>query len=453
MVEASESYHSARGLQHLSWARRSCGLSFVGLCEKLPALSAEEHRDPVEKSPPKYPFDTEIGIYKKQIEDLVDLSKNHPIHDAVEKISYGGGRYDIIVVLDGVSESKSSKKLVPIGRLLSWDLARFCLDTTPENIGDVVEWFRTTSMDEKYKGKGNTTVALMRFDRATGEVDGFNAGDSVSMVAVDRYDGDEDGDGEDELVCRAEVVVPMHCVANYPGVIYNGWRFGVPFEPETFRFQLPDKWVNAYLVAMSDGYGKISERMVTELYDFNEVDQNLAQRYPDFAQIYLPDALAKLVPDVRRTPDGRVLRAAIAHHEKLWQAFGEYYDNRATDEERQELEVMDLDCRALRRLFRSSGPDDRINGRSPEELFESSHRSLRWMMQARYMDNEDETGLEEHLRQYIMAEAFTVAMISEMYDGPEGDRPLHQLLHAFGERLGPVGDDFSVAMMRIRRTK
>ena len=118
MVEASESYHSARGLLHLSWDRRSCGLSFVGLCEKLPTLSAEEHRDPVEKTPPKYPFDTEIGIYKKQIEDLVDLSKNHPIHDAVEKISYGDGRYEIIVVLDGVSESKSSKKLVPTGRLL-----------------------------------------------------------------------------------------------------------------------------------------------------------------------------------------------------------------------------------------------------------------------------------------------------------------------------------------------
>ena len=405
----------------------------------------------MEAPPPKYPYDTEIGIYKKQIEDLVDPSKNHPIHDAVEKISYGGGRYDIIVVLDGVSESKSSKKLVPIGRLLSWDLARFCLDTTPEDIGSLVDWFRTTSEDEKYKGKGNTTVALLRFDRATGEVDGFAAGDSVALLAVDRYDGD--GDGQDELVCRAEVVVPMHCVANYPGVIYNGWRFGVPFEPETFRFQLPDKWVNAYLVAMSDGYGKISERMVTELYDFNEVDQTLAQRYPDFARIYLPESLAKLVPEARRTPDGRVLRAAIAHHEALWQAFGEYYDHEATEQERQELEVIDLDCRALRRLYRDTGPDALINGRSPEEIFASSHRSLRWMTQARYMDAEDETGLEEHLRQYVMAEQFTVAMISHMYDADESKRALHLRLHAFGERLGPVGDDFSVAMMRIRRTK
>lgn len=444
MVEAPESYHNP----HLSRARGSCGLSFGGLCEKLPPLSPEESKDPVAESSPKYPYATEIGIYKKQIEDLIDPSKNHPIHDAVEKISYGGGRYDIIVVLDGVSESKSSKKLVPIGRLLSWDLARFCLDTTPDDIGALVDWFRTTSMEDKYKGKGNTTVALLRFDRATGEVDGFAAGDSVALLAVDRLRKDEDG--EATLSCRAEVVVPMHCVANYPGVIYNGWRYGVPFEPETFRFQLPEDWVNAYLVAMSDGYGKISERVVSEVYDFNEVDQTLAQRYPDFARIYLPEPLAKLVPEARRTPDGRVLRASIAHHEELWQAFGEYYDNRATEQERQELEVIDLDCRALRRLFKNA-PDLRINDRTPDEIFESSHRSLRWMTQARYMEAEDETGLEEHLRQYVMAELFTVAMISEMYDADVGKRALHLRLHTFGEGLGAVGDDFSVALMRIRR--
>lgn len=403
------------------------------------------------ESPPKYPYVTEIGIYKKQIEDLVDPSKNHPIHDAVEKISYGNGRYDIIVVLDGVSESKSSKKLVPIGRLLSWDLARFCLDTSPEDIGALVDWFRGTSMDEKYKGKGNTTVALLRFDRATGEVDGFAAGDSVALVAVDRLTDDEDG--EAELGCRAEVVVPMHCVANYPGVIYNGWRYGVPFEPETFRFQLPEDWVNAYLVAMSDGYGKISERVVNEIYDFNEVDQILAQRYPDFARVYLPESLVALVPEVRRTPDGRVLRAAIAQQEEVWEAIADYYDNQATESERQELEVIDLDCRLLRDLFKA-GPDTRINGRTPEDLFESSHRTLGWMTRARYMENEDETGLEEHLRQYVMAELFTVAMISDMYDGGGGggDRPLHLRLHAFGEGLGAVGDDFSVALMRIRRS-
>jgi hypothetical protein len=424
-------------------------LSFGGLCEKLPTLIFKGSKDPVDSSPPKYPYVTEIGIYKKQI-DHRDPSKNHPIHDAVEKISYGDGRYEIIVVLDGVSESKSSKKLVPIGRMLSWDLARFCLEAQPEDIGDLVDWFRTTTEDERYQHKGNTTVALLRFDLCTGEVDGFAAGDSVCLLAVDRL-----GEGEDDeevLACRAEVVVPMHCVANYPGVIYNGWRFGVPFDPETFRFQLPEDWVNAYLVAISDGFGKVSDRVVNELYDFNEVDQTIAQRYPDFAQIYLPESLAKLVPEARRTPDGRVRRASIAHHEKLWEAFGEYYDNRATEKERQELEVIDLDCRGLRDLFRKTGPDARIHGRSPEEIFDASHRTLRWMTQARYMDNEDETGLEEHLRQYVMAELFSVAMISEMYDGVGSDRPLHLRLHAFGEGLGAVGDDFSVALMRIRRT-
>ena len=90
-------------------------------------LSSSTDSRPLGADKPTYPYDTEIGIYKKQIDDLIDPSKNHPIHDAVEKISYGRGRYDLIVVLDGVSESKSDKKLVPIGRMLSWDLARFCV--------------------------------------------------------------------------------------------------------------------------------------------------------------------------------------------------------------------------------------------------------------------------------------------------------------------------------------
>ncbi len=411
-------------------------------CRKGPGYSVTD-------TLPKYPYLTEIGIYKKQIEDLVDPSKNHPIHDAVEKISYGGGRYEIIVVLDGVSESKSSKKLVPIGRMLSWDLARFCLDTAPEEIGALVDWFRTTTLDDKYRGKGNTTVALLRFDRETGEVDGLVAGDSVALLAVDRLHSDEEG--EEELGCRAEVVAPMHCVANYPGVIYNGWRHGVPFEPETFRFQLPEDWVDAYLVAMSDGYGKISEQVSNVLYDYNEVDQTLAKRYPGFARIYVPESLVELAGQVRRSREGRVRRAAIADHTELWQAIGEYYDTRATEQEKRELEIIDLDCRGLRDLMLKKGPDVRIHGQSPEEIFETSHRSLRWMSQARYMEAEDETGLEEHLRSYVMAEHFIAAMISDMYDSDDEDKPLHLRLHAFGESLGPVGDDFSVALMRIRR--
>ncbi len=399
--------------------------------------------------PPKYPYVTEIGIYKKQIEDVVDPSKNHPIHDAVEKISYGGGRYDIIVVLDGVSESKSSKKLVPIGRMLSWDLARFCLDTAPEEIGALVEWFRATTFDDKYRGKGNTTVALQRFDRQTGQVDGLVAGDSVALLAVDRLREGEGG--ETELGCRAEVVAPMHCVANYPGVIYNGWRHGVPFEPETFRYHLPQDWVDAYLVAMSDGYGKISEQAAAALYDYNEVDQILARRYPDFARVYVPESLAGLAPDVARMPNGRMRRSSIVGNTELWRAIGEYYDTQASEEEKRELEVIDLDCRALRDLILGSSPEKLILGRTAKEIFDSSHRTLRWMSQARYMQAEDETGLEEHLRQYLMAEHFTEAMISEMYDSDDEERPIHLRLHAFGEGLGPIGDDFSVALMRIRR--
>ncbi|MFH2005924.1 MAG: hypothetical protein ABI333_04965 [bacterium] len=405
----------------------------------------------MESQKAKYPYTTEIGIYKKQINDVVDASKNHPIHDAVEKISYAGGRYDIIVVLDGVSESKSSKKLVPIGRMLSWDLARFCQDTVPEDINALIEWFKSTTENPKYKGKGNTTVALLRLDRSTGHVDGFTAGDSVALLAVDRL-RPNDG-GEQELRCFAEVVASLHCVANYPGVIYNGWRHGVAFEPESFSFQLPNDWENAYLVAMSDGYGKISDAVSSEIYDYNEADQILAQRFPDFARVYLPQSLVEQAEGVRRSPSGRVLRSAIIHREELWEAISAYYDEHATETERRELELIDLDCRSLADLIKKPSTDVKINGKTAEEVFAASHRSLRWMTQARYMDAEDEVGLEEYLRQYVMAELFAEAMISEMYEAEGGDKPLHLRLHAFGEYLGDVGDDFGVALMKIRRSE
>ena len=73
------------------------------------------------------------------------------------------------------------------------------------------------------------------------------------------------------------------------------------------------------------------------------------------------------------------------------------------------------------------------------------------MTRARYMDNEDESGLEEYLRQYVMAELFVEAMVAEMFDTEGASRPLHLRLHAFGEGLGPIGDDFSVALVRILR--
>jgi hypothetical protein len=399
----------------------------------------------------EYVYDTEIGIYKKQIDDPVDPSKNHPIHDAVERIRYGGGRYDIILVLDGVSESKSVRKLVPIGRMLSWDLARFCQDESPAELQQLMDWFRGTTSEPKYRGKGNTTVAFLRFDRATGHVDGFTAGDSVLLLALDRQRPDDQG--EPELRCLAEVLAPMHCVANYPGVIYNGWRHGVPFEPEPFHFQLPQDWVNAYLVAMSDGYGKIGDEVADRLYDYNEADQILARRFPDFAQVYLPEVLHRAhAPEVARSPEGRVRYADIAHHQRLWEAIGAYYDERASAEERRELELIDLDCVGLRQVVRQDPAQVEIHGKSGTRLLEESHKTLRWMRQARYMEHEDELGLEEYLRQYVMAELFTEAMIAEMFDAAGPADPLPSRLHSFGESLGPVGDDFSVALMRIHRS-
>lgn len=393
---------------------------------------------------------TELACYKRQINDVTNPEKNHPIHDAVERISYGHGRYDMAIVLDGVSESKSQKLLVPIGRMLNWDLARFCQQENPTEIEALAEWFAGTTRDPRYQGQGNTTVAVIRFDHETGVIDGFNAGDSPVLLALDRLrPGD---DGELVLKCAAEVLSPMHCVANSPGMIYNGWRFGVDFEPSTFRCDLPGEWVHAYCIAMSDGYGKISDEVASELYDYNEADQILAARAPDFARVYLPEKLVPMVPEVRRSPEGRVLRQSIAHRDDLWEAIARYYDTEATEEERRELEVMDLDCLALAQLVRAPQDTSPIfNGRSAQQVLESSHRSLTWMTRARYLPNEDEVGLEEYLRQYVMAELFVEAMISEMYETAGGEDELHVLLHNFGESLGPIADDFSVSLIRIQR--
>lgn len=406
---------------------------------------------PMDMEKPSFPFDIQLGLYKKQIDNRQDPSKNHPIHDAVEKVSYGGGRYEFILTLDGVSGSKSAKKLVPIGKMLCWDLARFCQESTPEDMEELIQWFAATTQDPKYRGKGNTTVALLRFDRLTGAVDGFSAGDSPVLLALDRLVPGE-GDAP-ELRCAAEVLAPLHCVANYPGVIYNGWRHGTPFVPSRVHLSLPEPWVSAYLITMSDGYGKIAEDVALELYDYNEADQILADRFPDFARVFLPAALHRLAPDLARSPDGRVQRADLRRHEALLGALSDYYDHQATEEERRELEVIDLDCVGLRELMKSPSEKILSSGRSVEAILAASHRSLQWMREARYMDNEDETGLEEYLRQYVMAKLFTEAMISALDAPDSAGTPLHRRLHAFGEGLGPVGDDFAVAVMRIVRTE
>jgi hypothetical protein len=226
----------------------------------------------------------------------------------------------------------------------------------------------------------------------------------------------------------------------------------VEFKPEPFHFQLPQDWVNAYLVAMSDGYGKISDEVADRLYDYNEADQILAQRFPDFARVYLPEALHREhASEVPRSPEGRVRYADIAHHQALWDAIGDYYDQQATSEERQELELIDLDCVGLRQVVREEPDQVCVHGKSGAQLLADSHKTLSWMRQARYMPHEDELGLEEYLRQYVMAELFTEAMISEMFDAARPTDTLPARLHAFGESLGPVGDDFSVALMKILR--
>jgi hypothetical protein len=91
----------------------------------------------------------------------------------------------------------------------------------------------------------------------------------------------------------------------------------------------------------------------------------------------------------------------------------------------------------------------RLRDRTGEEILAASHKSLEWMRQARYMEAEDALGLEEYLRQYVMAELFVEAMISEMYDPAAAAGSLSSRLHAFGDRLGRIDDDFAVAILRV----
>ncbi|MFH2006357.1 MAG: hypothetical protein ABI333_07215 [bacterium] len=395
------------------------------------------------------PYFAEAACYKKQIDHPTDPSRNHPIHDEVEKIEYGDGRWVIALTLDGVSETKSQKKLVPIGRMLAWDFAKFCQTETPETMDAIVDWFRATTRNPHYAGQGATTVSLIRFDRRSGIVDGINVGDSVPLMVVDR--ATRGADGSAQLSRRGVVLSPLHSVPNDPRTVYKCWRSNSPFEPDGFRLALPKAFTSVWLVTMSDGFARISDAVATQLYDFRLIERVLARRYPDFVRVYLPTELAPLAPDVKRPKRGRVRFSAVRDNRPLQKAFAEHY-MKASREERREMEIVDLDTMFLHTLVSAKNdPDREILGKTVEQHRASGHRTLRWLMRAPLSPRTDDRGIEVHLRQYSEAEFFSEAMIRHIQRDVGGEDSLTSRLRAFMEGLGQIGDDFCVAMIQVQR--
>lgn len=394
------------------------------------------------------PFSYDVACHKRQIDHPTNPSRNHPIHDAVEMIEYGDGRWVIGLSLDGVSETKDRKKLVPIGRMLIWDFSKFCTDEQPEEINDIVSWFRQTTRDPHYAGKGATTVSLVRFDRSTGIIDGINLGDSVPLMVVQNPVAGPHGPRHTQF--RAVVLAPLHTVANDPGSVFKCWGHGRPFEPDGFRLALPRKYTAVWLLTMSDGFAKVTDPVVNRLYDSRVLERILAKRYPDFVRVFLPEPLAHMAPGLRRPKHGRVRFSLIKDNAPLKQAFTEYYKGQASPEERKSMEAVDLDTTFLQTLLAAKDDDSReILGKTVKQHRGDAHRTLKWLFKAPVNPQEGDRGFEAYLRVYCRSELFGEAMVHFIDRNADSGISLSRRLRAFMEGLGKIGDDFCVALIRL----
>ncbi len=396
----------------------------------------------------KVPFGTDSACYKRQIDHPTDPSRNHPIHDWVEIVEYGDGRWIISLSLDGVSETKSEKKLVPISKDLGRGFSAFCAEQTPVTMKDIVTWFRQTTREPEYAGKGATTLSLIRFDRATGTIDGINLGDSVPLMIVQNPVRGPQGPRHTQF--RAVVLAPLHTVANDHGSVYKCWRHSGPFEPDGFRLALPKKYTAVWLVTMSDGFVKVTEPVASRLYDMRVAERILAKRYPDFVRVYLPAELAHLAPGVRRPKHGRVRFSLIKDNAPLKAAFTEFYKEQAGSDERKAMEVVDLDTTFLQTLLSAKDDVDReILGKTVAQHKEQAHRTLKWLFKAPVNPRSGDRGLESYLRVYCISELFSEAMVHFIDRNADSGVSLPSRLKAFMEGLGQIGDDFCVALIRL----
>ena len=174
---------------------------------------------------------------------------------------------------------------------LAWDLEVFCREQKPVEMHRIAQWFSDSVSNPAYQGKGATTIALLRFHHQTGAIDGLSVGDSPVLLAV-RTNG----------AIQAQVLAPLHIVANDPGAITRQWRYGLKLEVTVFECGLPQPAHQVYLVTMSDGYTKLSDRDTLRLMHDDLLDATAAEFFPYFTKVYPPQAiLEKYPPEQRRS--------------------------------------------------------------------------------------------------------------------------------------------------------
>ncbi|MGM0597341.1 MAG: hypothetical protein ACQES9_09915 [Myxococcota bacterium] len=390
----------------------------------------------------QYPI--EMACCKKQINDIENPDRNHPIHDNSVIFTYLKSRFYVAVVFDGVSESrKKGKNTVAISRELQWDLEKFCRQQKVEDIHKIAKWFQTALNDEKYKDKGATTVSFIRYDDLEQKIEGFTVGDSPALVV--RSIANENGE-----TTEGQILSALHTVANDPGVITRQLRFGNTPELTLFQMEMPE-FDFLYLVAMSDGYGKMSDSDTLKYMDDDLQDRKVSIFYPFFAKVHLPKIISSKFPEIRVDNNGLSPYLSTIENPEIGDYINKIYDELDKDE-RQDLAIVDLDTMALYDFYRDPESFARKRNLTVEEILEKSHPSLGWMLSSPYNESKDESGLDEYLREYVKAEIFAISMIDELNILQDDNNwNLQKSLNSFFSNLDPIGDDFAVAITTIAK--
>ncbi|MBN2723574.1 MAG: hypothetical protein JXR95_05820 [Deltaproteobacteria bacterium] len=393
----------------------------------------------------KYMRNIEHAFFKMKINDVENPHRNHPLHDSATVFSYEQERFHIAVTFDGVSESREKDRdLVNISRELEWDIEAFCRKTSPEDIHDIADWFKENVENEKYKNLGATTISLLRYDFLTNTVDGICVGDSPALLcrSVNKNGGE---------IIEAQILSAFHSVANDPGIITRQWRYGQPLELTVFSTPAPDEFESLFLVTLSDGYGKLSDSDVVRFVDDDLQDSMVSMFYPDFARVYLPEKITSKFPHLIVDSEGSVSFSQVSCDSEIRSYLSEIYGE-LTLEEKRKAAMVDLDTAALYDLYKNPSDFRTPDGSDADAVLSRSHPSLAWMLGAPYNDAKDESGLDDYLREYIIAELFVVSMLEELYfETGDSQCSLQKKLKNFFDSLDPVGDDFSVALMKISR--
>lgn len=388
-------------------------------------------------------FQIESAVSKRQINDIHAPERNHPIHDAATAFSYRDGDNDwsVVVTLDGVSESKSAEEeTVPISRELAWDLEVFCREQKPVEIHRIAQWFSESVLNPAYQGKGATTIALLRFNHQTGAIDGLSVGDSPVLLAVRSQDA-----------LKAQVLAPLHIVANDPSAITRQWRYELKLEVTVFSCDLPQQAQQVYLITMSDGYTKLSDRDTLKLMHDDLLDATAAEFFPYFTKVYPPQAILQKYSFLQPDADGAVPYHRLQACEGIWNALAAVYET-ADETVRQQMAVVDFDIDLLYSYYRDPEETSRILGVSLDTIEQLCHPALSWMRHAEYNPAKDERDLEGYLREYVQATVFTQSFLDIVTDVQFmafGRPSLQKRLRDFVDGLDPIADDFSIAMLEV----